>query len=167
MGKKRSYFIVGGIVLLIVLFAGFGLVAARGPCGGLHKGFHGSFHPGFHDKDVLEFILWRLDKGVGGLSLSEAQKGKYEEMKGKLEARFKEHREDRKRFMEELQSSMKKQDPDVKVLSESVKKGIERFSGFMEGNVDLFVEFYETLDQGQKEKIIATIREKMKRRWIE
>jgi Spy/CpxP family protein refolding chaperone len=97
------------------------------------------------------------------LDLSGAQKGKYEEMKGKLETRFKEHRDDRKRFMEELQTAMNKEDPDVKALSESVKKRIERFSSFMEGNLDLFVEFYETLGQEQKEKIMATIRKKMKR----
>ena len=163
MGKRKKYFIVGSIVLLIVLFTGFELVAARGPC----RGFHRGFHPGFHHKDVSEFILWRLDKGVEGLNLSEAQKGKYEEMKGKLETRLKEHRDDRKRWMEELQTAMARQDPDVKVLSESVKKRIERFSGFMEGNLDLFVEFYETLDKEQKEKIMAKIREKMKRRWIE
>jgi len=159
MGKRKKYFIVGSIVLLVVLFTGVGLVAARGPCRG--------FHPGFHHKNVSEFILWRLDKGVEGLNLSEAQKGKYEEMKGKLEGRFKEHRSDRKRWMEELQTGMKKEDPDVKALSESVKKRIERFSGFMEGNLDLFVEFYENLDKEQKEKIIATIRKKMKRCRIE
>ena len=159
MGKRKKYFIVGSIVLLVALFTGVGLVAARGPCRG--------FHPGFHHKNVSEFILWRLDKGIEGLNLSEPQKGKYEEMKGKLEGRFKEHRSDRKRWMEELQTAMKKEDPDVKVLSESVKKRIERFSGFMEGNLDLFVEFYETLDQEQKEKIIATIRKKMKRCRIE
>jgi Spy/CpxP family protein refolding chaperone len=163
MGKRKKYFIVGSIVLLIVLFTGVGLVAARGPC----RGFHRGFHPGFHHKDFSEFILWRLDKGVEGLNLSEAQKGKYEEMKGKLEGRFKEHRSDRKRWMEELQTAMKKEDPDVKALSESVKKRIESFSGFMEGNLDLFVEFYETLDQEQKEKIMATIRKKMKRCRIE
>jgi hypothetical protein len=163
MGKRKKYFIVGSIVLLIVLLKGFGLAAAWGPC----RGFHRGFHPGFHHKDISEFILWRLDKGIEGLNLSEPQKGKYEGMKGKLETRFKEHRDDRKRWMEELQTAMKKEAPDVKVLSESVKKRIERFSGFMEGNLDLFVEFYETLDKEQKEKILAKIREKMKRCRIE
>ena len=163
MGKKKTYFVVAGIVLLTVLFTGCGLIGARGPC----RGFHRGFHPEFHHKDVLEFILRRLDKGVEGLNLSEAQKGKYEEMKGKLETRFKEHRDDRKRWMEELQTAMKKEGPDVKVLSESLKKRIERFSGFMEGNLDLFVEFYETLDKEQKEKIMAKIRDRMKRFRIE
>lgn len=163
MGKRRKYFIVGSIVLLIMLFTGFGLVAARGPC----RGFHGGFHPRLHHKDVSEFILWRLDKGVEELNLSEPQKGKYEEMKGKLEEWFKEHREDRKRWREELQAAMNKEAPDVKALSESVKNRIKHFSGFMEENVDLFVEFYEILDHEQKEKIMATIREKMKRCRIE
>jgi len=58
---------------------------------------------------------------------------------------------------------MKKEDPDVKALSESIKKRIERFSGFMEGNLDLFVEFYENLDKEQKNRIMATVRKKMKR----
>jgi len=159
MGKRKNYFVAGSVVLLIVLFTGFGLVAARGPCGG--------FHRGFHDRGVSEYILWRLDKAARGLNLSEAQKGKYEEMKGKLKTRFKERRDDRKTWMEELQRAMKKENPDIKGLSESLKKRIEGFSGFMEGNLDLFVEFYETLDQGQKQKVITAVREKMKKRWID
>lgn len=159
MGKRKKYFVVGSMVLLIVVLTGFGLVAARGPCSGFHRGFH----PGFHHKDVSEFVLWRLDRGVEELNLSEAQKGKYEEMKGRLETRFKGHREDRKRFMEELQTAMNKEDPDVRVLSESLKARMERFSDFMEGNLDLFVGFYEILDKEQKEKIVAKVRERMKR----
>ena len=163
MGKRKKYFIVGGIVLFIMLFAGFGLVAAGGPC----RGFHRHFHPGFHNKDFSEFILWRLDKRVEALNLSETQKGKYEEIKGKIETRIKEHRNDRKRWKEELQTEMNKEDPDVKVLSESFKKRIKRFPGFMEGNLDLFVEFYENLDEEQKERIMATLRKKMNRCRIE
>lgn len=163
MGKRKKYFIVGGIVLSIVLLMGFGRVAARGPCPGFHRGFP----PGFHGKDVSHFILWRLDKEVEELNLSEAQKGKYEELKGKLETRFKEHRDDRKKWREELQAEMRKDEPEINVLSESVKKGIDRFSGFMEGNVDLFVEFYQNLDKEQQHRIMASICEKMKRRRAE
>ena len=62
---------------------------------------------------------------------------------------------------------MNKENPDVEVLSESVKKRIKGFSGFMEGNLDLFVEFYENLDKEQKDKVMATVRKKMKRCRIE
>jgi len=66
--------------------------------------------------------------------------------------------------MGEIQTEMKREEPDIKVLSESIKKRIKLFSGFMEGNLDLFVEFYETLNQEQKGRII---REKMKRYPVE
>jgi Spy/CpxP family protein refolding chaperone len=163
MGKRKNYLVVGGAALLIMFFAGFGLVAGCGPC----RGFHRGFHPGFHNKDFSEHILRRLDKRVETLNLSETQKEKYKEIKGKLETRLKEHMDERKRWMEKIQTEMKKGEPDVKALSESLKKRIERFSGFMEGNLDLFVEFYQNLDKEQKEKIMATVREKMKRWWIE
>jgi len=163
MGKRKKYFIAGRIVLFIMFFAGFGLVTACGPC----RGFGRHFHPGFHNKDFSKFILWRLDKRVEELNLSEAQKQKYEEIKGKLETRLKEHMDDRKRLMEELQTAINKEEPSVKVLSESIKKRIKRFPGFMEGNLDLFIEFYETLDKEQKDKVMATIRKKMKRCHVE
>ena len=163
MGKRKKYFIVGSSVLLIMFSTGLGLLAGCGPC----RSFHRGFHPGFHKKDFSEHLLRRLDKRVEALKLSEAQKEKYEELKGKLVTRLKEHRDDRKRWMEELQTAINKQDPDIKALSESVKKRIERFSGFMEGNLDLFVQFYETLDSGQKDRVMAAIRERMKRFRIE
>ena len=159
MKTKKKYFIIGGIVLFAILLTGFGLVAAWGPCGGFDRGFHS----GFHNKDFSEFILWRLDKRVEELDLSEAQKGKYEEIKGKIETQLNEGMDDRKRLMKELQIEINKENPDVKVLAESIKKRIKRISAFMEGNLDLFVEFYENLDEEQKDRIIATIREKMER----
>ena len=159
MKTKKKYFIIGGIVLFAILLTGFGLVAAWGPCGGFDRGFH----PGFHNKDFSEFILWRLDKRVEELDLSEAQKGKYEETKGKIETQLNDGMDDRKRLVEELQIEINKENPDVKVLAESVKKRIKRIAAFMEGNLDLFVEFYENLDEEQKDRIMATIREKMER----
>jgi hypothetical protein len=163
MERRKKYFFAGGIVLFIMLFAGFGLLTGCGPC----RGFHRGSHPGFHKKDFSEFILQRLDKRVKALDLSEAQKEKYEEIKGKIEIRLKEHVDDKKRLMEEIQTEMKKEDPDIKALSESIKKQMKRFPGFMEGNLDLFIEFYETLNKEQKNKIIATIRKRTKRCWKE
>jgi len=100
---------------------------------------------------------------VEELDLSVPQKGKYEEIKGKIETQLKEGMDDRKRLMEELQTEINKENPDLKVLAESIKKRIKRISAFMKGNLDLFVEFYENLDEEQKDRIMATIREKMER----
>ncbi len=159
MKTRKRYFAVGGIVLVVMLLAGFGFVAACGPC----RGFEGGFHPGLHQKHFLDFVLWRLDKGVEELNLTEAQKRKYGELKEEFKTRLKELMDERKRWREELQTEVDKGNLDVRALSESVKQRIERFSGFMEENLDLIVEFYETLDRQQKEKVLAMVRERMKR----
>ncbi len=159
MKTRTKYFVIGGILLVVMLLAGFGLVAACGPC----RGFEGGFHPGLHQKHFLDFVLWRLEKGVEELNLTEAQKEKYGELKSEIKTRFKECMGERKRWREELQTEMSKENPDVRALSESVKQRIERFSGFMEENLDLVFDFYETLDQQQKEKVLAMVRERMKR----
>ena len=161
MKKGKKYFVVSGLVLFIMSLAGMGLFAGCGPC----RGFHRGFHSGFHNKDFSEHIFRRLDKRVEALNLSGAQKEKYKEIKGKLEARLKEHMDERKRLMEEIQTEMKKGQPDVKALSELIKKQMKRFPDFMEGNLDLLIEFYETLDKEQKDKIISAIRKRMKRGW--
>jgi len=103
--RKKKYFIIGGIVLSIMVLTGFGLVTAWGPCGGFdrdfHPRFHGrGFHPGFHNKDLSEFLLWRLDKRVKELDLSEEQKEKYNEIRSRIEAQLTEGMGDRKRVME-------------------------------------------------------------------
>jgi Spy/CpxP family protein refolding chaperone len=164
--RKKKYFIISGIVLFIMILTGVGLVAAWGPgrCfdRGFHPGFHGrGFHPGFHNKDFSDFILWRLDKKMEDLNLTDVQKEKFEKIKGKIEAQLKAGIDDRKRVIEEFHTEINKENPDVKALAEKVKKKMEEISEFMDENLDLIVEFYETLDDTQKNKILDSIRERM------
>ncbi len=175
MKTKKRYFVIGGIVLLIMLLTGFGLIAAWGPCGGFDRGFHSEFrgkgfhpgfhskgfHPGFHNKDFSEFLLWRLDKSVKELDLSEEQKEKYNEIRVRIETHLTEGMEDRKRLMEEFHTEINREDPDVRLLAESLKKKIKEISGFMEENLDVFMEFYETLDDAQRDRVIDAIRDRM------
>jgi hypothetical protein len=163
---KKKYIFIGGIVLFITLLTGFGLFAAWGPCGDFDRGFHPrfhdrGFHPGFHKKDFSEFLLWRLDKGVEELNLSEEQREKYNEIRSRIEKHLTEGMEDRGRLMQEFHSEIDREDPDVRLLAESLKKKINEISGFMEENLDLFVEFYESLDDAQKDRVIDGIRDRM------
>ncbi len=164
--RKKRYFIIGGIVILIMLVTGYGLVTACGPWGGSHAGFHPrfhgkGFHPGFHKKDFSEFLLWRLDKRAEELDLSKEQKERYNEIRSSIETHLREGLEDRKRLIEEFHNEISKEDPDVRLLTESIKKKIKEISSFMDENLDLFVEFYEALDDTQKDRIIDTIRDRM------
>jgi len=166
MKTRNKIFLGSGVVLLIVLLTGFGLVTAWGPgrCfdRGFHPGFHGKgFHPGFHDKDISDFVLWRMDKKVKKLNLSDAQKEKYDEIRASIVSRLSEGMDDRKRMIEEFHTEMDKDNPDIAALAESVKKKIKDVSGFVEENLDLFVEFYNSLDDDQKQRVIDAIRDRM------
>jgi len=157
MKTRNKVFIGSGVVVLILLLTGFGLVTACGPWGDSGRGFHS----GFQGKDMSEFVLWRLEKKVAGLDLSDDQNEKYEVIKAKIKTRLSEGMDERKRMMEEFHAEMDKGTPDIAGLAESVKKKIKDVSGFLEENLDLFVEFYNSLDEGQKQQVIDSIRDGM------
>jgi len=166
MKTRNKVFIGSGVVVLILVLTGFGLVAAYGPwCDsgrGFRPGFHGrGFHSGFHGKDMSEFVLWRLDKKVEELDLSDDQNEKYEAIKAKIKTRLSEGMDDRKRMMEEFHAEMDKDTPDIAGLAESVKEKVKDVSVFVEENLDLFVEFYNSLDEGQRQRVIDSIRDRM------
>ncbi len=166
MEKRKKRLFIIGIVGVIVLLSGYGLFSAWGTGEGFGRsfrhGFHGKgFHPGFHRGDFAEFLLWRMDKGVKELGLSETQREKYDEMKSLMEKHLADGLRDHERWKEELHSEISKQDPDVRLLTGSIKKKINEISGFMGEALDLFADFYESLDNSQRDKILTPIRERM------
>ena len=163
MRTRNKVFIGSGIFLLLTLIVGYGLVAGS-PWGDGKFGprFPGrGFHSGFHQKEISEFILWRMDKLAGKLNLTEAQKTKYEELKKNISSRlstgFEERQQLRARFLEE----MNKENPEVQGLVESLKTRINDFSGFLSKNLDLLADFYESLNVDQKRVLNTEIRERM------
>ncbi len=165
--KTRNKILIGsGVIFLIMLIAGYGFVSARGPwCDsgrGFYPRFHNKgFHSGFHGKDMADFMLWRMDKKAEELNLTDIQKVKYEELKNNLKTHLSEGLSDHQRFIEGFHTEMAKEDPNVVLLAESIKAKINEMSGFMNENLDLLVEFFETLDDTQKRMIIDEIKERM------
>ena len=78
-------------------------------------------------------------------------------MKGDLLAAI----EDRKKFKEIVRSELAKDSPDVAALNVMLKKKIEDVSASMQNDLDLLASFYSTLDKGQKQQVMAGIRERM------
>ena len=164
--KKKKYMFFGVVMIFIMLISGYGLVSAWGPGSkfkmGFNHGFHGRGpHSGFHNKDIAEFLLWKLDKRVKKLDLTEDQKEKYNELRSNIEKHFMEGVGDRKSLKKELHEEINKEDPDIRMMAESMKRKIHEISGFLEKNLDLLVEFYESLDSTQKERVLDAIRDRM------
>lgn len=156
--KKKKVIVISGVVLLVVLLAGFGIVTA----GGMHRGFHPGFSgKGFHDKDMSDFMLWRLDKGVEELSLSEEQNEQYAELRAKIEAAMTEGKEIKTRLKDEVHAEFEKETPDLELITETFKAHMNEINGFIQENLDHFKEFYGTLETEQKAQIIDEIKEKM------
>lgn len=156
--KKKRVIVISGAVLLVVLLAGFGVVCA----GGIHRGFHPGFHgKGFHDKDVSDFMLWRLDKGVEELNFTEEQQEQYSVFKKRIETAFAEGKEIKTAIKEEIHSEFEKDNPDLELIAENAKAHMNELNSFMQDNIDLFKEFYGILDEEQKAMVIDKIKERM------
>ena len=78
------------MVLLIALFSVFGFASAWGTPEDSDRGFgprrHGrGFHHGMGGKNVTEFIMWRMEKRVKELDLSEEQMEEFKDIQGKID----------------------------------------------------------------------------------
>ena len=121
MKTRKRFYIVGGSILLIMLLTGFGLVAALDNSWG---GFHPmrSFHHGFDKKDIAEFILWRMDKKMKDLNLSGEQQEKYNQIRSNIDKHLTEGMDGRKMMINTFHGEMSKEDPDVRLLVDMIKK---------------------------------------------
>ena len=165
--KTRNKVLLGsGVIFLIMLLAGYGFVSAYGPLCDPGRGFHPRFHDRgfpsrFPHKDVSDFILWRMDKKAEELNLTDAQKAKYEEIKREIKAHFSEGMGDRQRLMEQFHEEMNKENPDVSYMVRTIKTKLNEMSGFANKNLDLLLDFYESLDSTQQKVIMDEIRDRM------
>ena len=163
--KKKKTIVIGCVAILIVLLAGLGIVVAGGPCGferGWHPGFNGkTFHAGFGDRDISDFMLWRLDRGVEELDLTEEQQTRYSELKNEIDAAFAKGKEMKAVIRDEIHSEFEKENPDLEFIAENAKSHMNELKLFMHENIDLFKEFYGMLNEEQKAKVIDKIKERM------
>jgi Spy/CpxP family protein refolding chaperone len=167
MRIQRRFAVIGGAILILMVFAGLGITEVFGAggksCCGTHFGlFGGGFHRchGFGG-DMSGFVLKRLDGKIEELNLTPAQKTKYDELRARLKANLSAATEDREKFRETVRNELAKESPDVAALNAMMKKKIEGVSGALQNDLDLLASFYSTLDKGQKQQVTAGIRERM------
>jgi hypothetical protein len=165
MKTKKRFMVVGGIILGMLL-SGAAAVEAWGPGG--WRGCGGWFHHGFHGgKDMPDAVLRHMDKKVGELNLTAAQKVKYDELRASIKTHLSEAVEDHKALRESLYGEMAKEVPDVAVLVEKMKVKVQDVSTIMQKNMNLAAAFYGSLDDNQKKQVVSEIKKRMAKhsRW--
>ena len=158
MKIRKKHVVIGLVVLFGSLSIGFGLTAfakAQRWCGGpFPGGFHGrGFHSGSPDR-ALSF----LDRRIEFLNLDENQKKKYDEIRAKIKGRLTEHMEDRKAFAEQLHEEMDRENPDINRVADLLRGRIRGMSSSLDEGLTCFVEFYNVLDENQKNLVVERFR---------
>lgn len=167
MKIHRRFAVIGGTIVIVMVFAGLGIAEAFGAGGKFGCGPH--FGPngcGFHrccgfGGDMPGFVLKRLDGKIEQLNLNPAQKTKYDELRAHLKEHLLAAKKDKKKFKEIVRNELAKESPDVAALNAMTKKKIEDVSESLQNGLDLLASFYSTLDKGQRQQVMAGIRERM------
>ncbi|MBW2618986.1 MAG: Spy/CpxP family protein refolding chaperone [Deltaproteobacteria bacterium] len=152
MKTKRGYFVVGGVVVLVV-----GLILAGWAVANEYSEFRSCFKKG------PGCILERMDEGVEELNLTRSQRHKYEALKTELKTNLTDSRAKRREFLNRLKQEINTERPDLTAVANLIKSKMDEMSVHLGQGLDGFVEFYNVLDGDQQEKMIAHLREKIDR----
>jgi hypothetical protein len=171
MTKRKKLFVILSVSLLIIIASGFGFVVITGACGGgpfsgpmkfrtmSHHGFHKKGMPLFMQKEIGNFMIWKMDKGIKHLDLSKIQQKNYEDFRSQLEMTMETGIKTRMEFKQKTLSEFEKENPDIAVISGGMQSGIELMSNSISENLSLFTKFYNSLNDKQKNLITEKIKE--------
>jgi Spy/CpxP family protein refolding chaperone len=165
MSKKKKI-IMGALILTLAIVVGIGATIAYGPKGswarGFGPGFHGmGCHPGPHGEDIADLLLWKIDRHVKELNLNDIQKKGYEKSKEQIRAGIAEAIEREKDFRRIVHEEMGKENPDINALAGLMKERAQNIPDMVSKPIDVFVNFYNLLDESQKAKVIEMFRARM------
>jgi hypothetical protein len=164
--KRKKGLIIGGIagaILLGGVLAGSMAIQAWGPGKWMDGGFHRcGFHPGFKSgKGMIDFVIWRMDETAKELNLNAAQKERYDKLRAGIKSHAAGAMEGHVALREDIRAEMSKDVPEVAVTAPKLKNAINVVSDGLKNNIDLFTAFYGSLDNNQKKKLMAGVKERM------
>lgn len=167
MTKKKKVSLIVSISFLAIVVSGFGFVMITGACGfdPVHgHRFHKRGMPPFMHEEIGSFILWRMDKGIKTLDLSDTQQGLYEGFRFRLQETMEKGLETRLDFKKQALLEFEKESPDLSVIAVTVQSHVEMMSSSFSENLTLFTDFYNSLDKDQQRIITQRIKERIEDR---
>jgi Spy/CpxP family protein refolding chaperone len=160
--KKKTT--IGVLILSLAILVGIAAVLANGPKGawgtGFHPGFH-RFHPWAHGEDMADFIMWKMDKLAKDLDLNATQRQEYEKIKSEIKTSIADAMERRMEFHTILRDEMSKENPDLNALASLLKERVNHIPDMVSKHIDLFLNFYNALDENQKARVVEMFRQRM------
>lgn len=148
-------------LVVVALLLSFTLLAGCGP----HRYYkeRGWGHPRFSGRDFPERMLKRMDRKAEELDLTEGQRETYEEIRAKIKANLIQAGEERENLFTQVREELDRENPDMNAVVGMVKGKLKDMPEHMGKALDLFLEFYNVLDEDQKAKVLEVIREKVER----
>jgi hypothetical protein len=161
--KNGKKVIVIGATILALAVVGIAvtkaseLKAAWGS--GFHPCFHGAgMHSNLHTEDIADFAMWKLDRHVKELNLTEAQTQEYERVRETIKRSMLEAGQERSEFHRLVRQEMNKESPDMNALVSLIKEKVNHIPEMVSNTADLFLNFFNTLDADQKARVAEVIR---------
>lgn len=139
---KKSVLLIGGLLVLGGLF----LATA------LHAGSEKQRH-----QFIQEFIQYKIDRELDKLDLTDEQKGKTDRIRAEIRHEVQDAIRNRASSRRLALLEFSKKDPDPAVLRAEVDKRTENMKNTSYRIIDLLLEFHETLDDSQREKLMEII----------
>ena len=148
-------------LVVVALLLSFTLLAGCGP----HRYYkeRGWGHPRFSSRDFPERMLKRMDNKVEELDLTEGQRETYGEIRARIKANVVKAGEEREDLFTQLREGLDRENPDMNALVGMVKGKLKDMPEHMGQALDLFLEFFNVLDEDQKANVVEMIREKAER----
>ena len=97
------------------------------------------------------------------LALSEAQQQQCQGIREAFKQLVAQHVEKRKEFFIQLREAIQAPNPDAELIGTLVKAHAQHIPDAVESHVDLFLSFYDILDEGQKALVIEQAQRRFKR----
>ena len=148
--KKKSIFTVTAVSLLALL-----LLFVFGGCG----------HPrraAYRGKNWENRVVRRMDFEVEKLDLTDEQQEKYNSLRGKMIDDLTFHLAEQEKMFYQIRRDLDSDNPDMRAIGDQVKRSVDERAS-LTTSIDYFVEFYEMLNDEQKEIVLERMREHMDR----
>ncbi|MCP4351025.1 MAG: hypothetical protein GY795_36625 [Desulfobacterales bacterium] len=154
MESKKAKVIAVVCVSLMLVIGGVAVIGAKtGGFGcGAFRGHHGKSH---------EFFLAHMDGCIETLNLSDSQMGGYKAIREKISSGIKEHKEKREQFMGDVSKEISQKNPDMEKVASMLREKISNIPDIASTHIDYALEFYNLLDDEQKQKVLEKARNRL------